>query len=59
MTIVLSLLLAAATTCPVPKSSGLVGMWESRITSKGGIGNVIEFRGDGTVVQTMTVLVNP
>ena len=58
MNVLVSLLMAAATTCPVPKDLVLVGMWESRSTSKGGIGTVVQFRSDGTVVQTMTVLVN-
>jgi hypothetical protein len=57
MTLLLPLLIAA-TVCPAPRSLVLVGRWESRDTSKGGIGNVIEFHTDGTFVQALTIIVN-
>lgn len=58
MTTLLLPLLIAATVCPAPQSSVLVGRWESRTTSKGGIGNVMEFHPDGSFVEALTVLVN-
>jgi hypothetical protein len=45
-------------TCPTPKTQTLVGLWESRETSKGGIGHTVEFRQDGTFVEATTVMVN-
>ncbi len=56
MVIVTSLLLAAMS-CPPPASEMLVGRWESHDTSKGGIGHVIDFRSDGSFVQSISVLV--
>jgi hypothetical protein len=52
------LLLAAAINCPEPKSSELVGLWESASTSQGGIGHTIEFRPDGTIIEAATVIVD-
>jgi len=43
-------------TCPRPEAKTLVGLWESRETSKGGIGHTIEFREDGTFVEATTVM---
>ena len=51
-------LLVAATACPTPAGLALVGKWEGHNVSKGGIGNVFEFRADGSFVQTVTVIVN-
>ena len=36
----------------------LVGLWESDVKSKGGIGAALEFRSDGTYTQATTVLVD-
>ena len=49
---------AHALTCPPPETRDLAGFWESRDTSKGGIGHTVEFRPDGTYVEATTVLVN-
>ena len=49
---------AHARTCPQPATQDLVGLWESRETSKGGIGHTVEFRPDGTYVEAPTVLVD-
>ena len=54
----LAFLLAGLLTCPVPGSMEIVGLWESRETSKGGIGHTVEFREDGTFVEAITVIVN-
>lgn len=48
---------AQAQTCPQPATQDLVGLWESRETSKGGIGHAVEFRPDGTYVEAPTVIV--
>lgn len=58
MTTLLFPLLIAATVCSEPQSSVLVGRWESRHTSKGGIGNVLEFHPDGSFIEALTVIVN-
>lgn len=44
--------------CPVPMSPALIGLWESNETTKGGIGQALEFRGDGIYVGSLGVLVN-
>lgn len=44
--------------CPRPDSQELAGFWESRETSKGGIGHSLEFRPDGTYVEAATVMVS-
>ena len=49
---------AHARTCPQPATQDLAGLWESRETSKGGIGHTVEFRPDGTYVEAATVIVN-
>jgi hypothetical protein len=49
---------AHALTCPQPETQDLVGFWETRDTSKGGIGHTVEFRPDGAYVEATTVLVN-
>jgi hypothetical protein len=36
----------------------LVGLWESDVKSKGGIGTAMEFRSDGTYTMATTVLVD-
>jgi hypothetical protein len=43
---------------PLGTPTGLVGFWESTAKSKGGIGNALDFRADGTVVAHMVVLVD-
>jgi hypothetical protein len=54
----LSALLVVAATCAASGANELVGLWESRDTSKGGIGGTVEFRADGVTVSGLTVLVN-
>jgi hypothetical protein len=49
---------AHALTCPKPESQELVGLWETRATSKGGIGHTLEFRQDGTFVEAAAVMVS-
>lgn len=49
---------AHALTCSPPETQDLVGLWESRETSKGGIGHTVEFRPDGTYVEATTVIVD-
>jgi hypothetical protein len=49
---------AGSPACPQPASAALTGLWESPSTSRGGIGQTLEFRRDGTFVQSTTVLVN-
>src|SRR5262249_39197255 len=45
--------------CPAPTSTQLIiGLWESRETSKGGIGQALEFRTDGRFVETFLILLN-
>jgi hypothetical protein len=51
-------LLTLALGCAPPASSDLTGLWESTQTSTGGIGNSVEFRADGTFVESPIVLVN-
>src|SRR4030095_1164735 len=48
----------AAAMCLVPHSDALVGFWELKERSKGGIGHALEFRADGTAVASVTVIVN-
>jgi len=50
-------LLCAARAPAVMAGVDPVGFWESKKTSRGGIGNALEFRADGTVVEATTVLV--
>lgn len=53
------LLLAFVTAiAQVASVSPLVGLWESDVSSKGGIGGAMEFRSDGTYTQAPTVLVD-
>jgi hypothetical protein len=49
---------AYALDCPRPDSRELAGFWESRQTSKGGIGHTLELRPDGTYVEAATVMVS-
>src|SRR4051794_21293266 len=44
--------------CPDPGAQSLVGLWESRTVSNGGIGQTLELRANGLFVQTTTVMVN-
>jgi len=43
---------------PLGTPDGIVGCWESTAKSRGGIGQALEFRADGTVAQHMIVLVD-
>lgn len=54
----LACLLIAALPCFPPQSPQLVGLWESKGTSQGGIGHTIELRSDGTFVEAVTVIVD-
>src|SRR5262245_35912601 len=45
---VLNVILLATVTCVPATDDTLVGFWESRKTSRGGIGHSLEFRRDGT-----------
>jgi hypothetical protein len=48
-----------AAPCPQPgASSDLIGLWEPTHTSKGGIGQTLEFRPNGALVESMTVMVD-
>jgi hypothetical protein len=49
---------AQTTTCSAATSTQLVGLWESRETSKGGLGHAMEFRADGSFVETFAILLN-
>ena len=53
-----SLLLASTLTCQPVVNKDLVGLWESTSISRGGIGNNIEFRIDGSYNAAVTVLVD-
>jgi hypothetical protein len=44
--------------CRAPGSQDLIGLWESRDVSRGGIGHTIEFRHHGTYVEAPTVIIN-
>jgi len=52
------LVLAALLTSSMSQTAPLVGLWDSATTSRGGIGNTLEFRADGTFVEATTVIVN-
>ena len=54
MAVVLALMVVTS----VPEEVNLVGLWESKATSSGGIGHAMEFRADGTFVQATTVIVD-
>jgi hypothetical protein len=49
---------AKAPVCAPFGSQALVGVWESRQVSKGGIGHAFQFSLDGTFVDAMTVIVD-
>lgn len=53
-----AVLVAAAATCAASGANELVDVWESRDTSKGGIGSTVEFRADGVAIRSLTVIVN-
>lgn len=53
----ITVLLTLAIVMPVPRETNLVGLWESKETSAGGIGRALEFRPDGTYVEATVVLV--
>jgi hypothetical protein len=55
---VLTVFVFAAAACQPPASLELVGFWESRKTSKGGIGHTLEFRADGVTLASQTAIVN-
>jgi hypothetical protein len=50
--------LASTLTCQPAINKELVALWESTSISKGGIGNNIEFRIDGSYIAAVTVLVD-
>ena len=50
--------LLSALSCHPVGGQDLVGLWESVASSRGGIGNNIEFRKDGSYVAAVTVLVD-
>ena len=52
------LLMALATACSPPTNAAVVGFYEGRATSKGGIGHTIELKADGTALTGSTVIVN-
>jgi hypothetical protein len=54
----IALALASTLTCQPVINKELVGLWESTSISKGGIGNNIEFRMDGSYIAAVTVLVD-
>ena len=54
----IALALASTLTCQPPVNKELLGLWESTSISRGGIGNNIEFRTDGSYVAAVTVLVD-
>ncbi len=54
----IALVLVAALISPVDETANLIGLWDSVKTSSGGIGQTLEFRGDGTFVEAATVLVD-
>jgi hypothetical protein len=56
--VVIAVVLALTVVTPVPGEVNLVGLWESKATSSGGIGHAMEFRADGTFVQATTVIVD-
>ena len=56
--VVIAVVLAVTVATPVPGEIKLVGLWESKATSSGGIGHAMEFRADGTFVQATTVIVD-
>ncbi|TLM59586.1 MAG: hypothetical protein FDZ69_14130 [Deltaproteobacteria bacterium] len=43
---------------PTPESQALVGVWESRETTRGGLGIIMEFRQDGGWVDTIGAIVD-
>ena len=49
-------LLLASAICSPAGSHELVGRWESHVTSKGGIGSVMEYRQDGSFVEAAAIL---
>jgi hypothetical protein len=52
------LLILGSALASLAQAAGLVGLWDSATTSKGGIGVTLEFRADGTFVDATTVIVN-
>lgn len=49
---------ASLLSCQPTNDMGQVGLWESRTTSMGGIGNAIELNADGTYANAIVVLVD-
>lgn len=54
----IAIALASTLTCQPALNDELAGLWESTSISKGGIGNNIEFRMDGSYTAAATVLVD-
>jgi hypothetical protein len=55
--VILAATLALAISASSPGDSRLIGVWESRETSQGGIGGAFEFRPDGSYVDATLVIV--
>ena len=54
---ILAATLAIAIAASINGESNLVGLWESKETSQGGIGHAFQFRPDGTFVDAAVVMV--
>lgn len=54
----ITLALASTLTCQPVLNKKLIGFWESASTSKGGIGNNIEFGEDGSYIAALTVIID-
>lgn len=55
---IFGLLLASTLACQPPIDNGQIGLWESAATSRGGIGNNIEFKSDGSYISAIMVRVD-
>jgi hypothetical protein len=56
--LMLALTLTGSIAAPGPNEFNLVGLWETASTTRGGIGHAIEFRPDGTYVESTVVIVD-
>lgn len=52
------ILITAILNCTSPANSDLLGLWESEQVSKGGIGHTLEFKSDGSYIESITVIVD-
>jgi len=55
---ILAIALTSALACQAIQNNEFIGLWESTNKSKGGIGNNIEFKKNGSFVSAVTVLVD-